>query len=115
MQPKVYRDPHRGRLILVAMVVAALVLGLIVAGVLALHRTTQSGGFTGTIVGKEFRPAPAREITVGQGGLSAQDVAGDYIFQVRAPGKTNIFNVWVDKRDFESKKEGDEFYVIPVP
>jgi ABC-type phosphate/phosphonate transport system permease subunit len=67
--PKVYRDPQRGRILWIGIVIAVVVLAAIVLATVSLNRTMQSAGsFTGKIIAKEFTPAPAQEITVASRG-----------------------------------------------
>jgi hypothetical protein len=116
MEPKVYVDPDRKRILLIGIAIALVVLVAIALATLSLDRTMKSSGaFTGKIIAKEFTPEPAREITVGSGGLRGTDVAGEYLLKVETPDKTRIFNVWVDRTVYEGVKVGDDFYVIPTP
>lgn len=116
MEPKVYRDPHRGRILLAGILVAVLVLAAIALGTMSLNRTMKStGAFTGKIIAKEFTPAPAQEITVGAGGLRSTTVTGEHMLQVESPDGSRVFNVWVDQTVFDEVKVGDDYYVIPTP
>lgn len=116
MEPKVYVDPQRKRILWGGILVALAVLAAIVLATLSLDRTMKSSGaFTGKIVAMEFTPEPAREITVGKGGLRGADVAGEYLLKVETPDKSRVFNVWVDRTVYESHKVGDDFYVVPTP
>lgn len=116
MEPKVYVDPHRKRILWTGIFVAVAVLAGIVLATLSLDRVVKSSGaFTGKVIAKEFTAAPAREITVGSGGLHGADVAGEYLLKVETPDKSRIFNVWVDRTVYEALKVGDEYYVVPTP
>lgn len=116
MESKVYVDPHRKRILWTGVIVALAVLVAIVLATLSLDRTMKSSGaFTGRIIAKEFRPEPAREITVGAGGLHGADVDGEYVLKVETPDKTRVFNVWVDRTVYEAHRVGDDYYVIPTP
>jgi hypothetical protein len=116
MEPKVYVDPDRKRILLLGIAIAIAVLAAIVLATLSLDRTMKSSGaFTGKIIAKEFTPEPAREITVGAGGLRGTDVAGEYLLKVETPDKSRVFNVWVDRTVYEELKVGDDYYVIPTP
>jgi len=116
MEPKVYVDPQRKRILWAGILIAVAVLAAIVMATLSLDRTMKStGAFTGKIIGKEFTPEPAREITVGAGGLSSSDIAGEYLLKVETPDKSRVFNVWVDRTVYEAAKIGDDYYVIPTP
>ena len=116
MEPKVYADPDRKRILVFGIVIAVAVLAAIVLATMSLNRTMQSSGaFTGKIIAKEFTPEPAREITIGAGGLRGTDVAGEYLLKVETPDKARVFNVWVDRTVYEELKVGDDYYVIPTP
>jgi hypothetical protein len=116
MEPKVYADPDRKRILWTGILIAVVVLAAIALATLSLDRTMKSSGaFTGKIIAKEFTPEPAREITVGAGGLRGTDVAGEYLLKVETPDKSRVFNVWVDRTVYEGHKVGDDYYVIPTP
>jgi hypothetical protein len=113
---KVYRDPQRGRILVMGIAIAVSVLGVIVLATLSLDRTTRSSGaFTGQIIAKEFTPEPSQEITVGAGGLQSTRREGEYVLKVRSPDGSRVFNVWVDRTVYEEYKVGDDYYVIPTP
>ena len=115
-QPKVYRDPQRRRILWIGIVISVAVLVAIVLATLSLDRTMKSSGaFTGKIVGKEFTPEPAQEITVGAGGLQSTRIEGEYLLKVRTPDGSRVFNVWVDRTVYEELEVGDDYYVIPTP
>lgn len=116
VEPKVYVDPQRKRILWTGIIIAVLVLAAIVLATLSLDRTMKSSGaFTGKIIAKEFTPEPAREISVGKGGFRGRDVAGEYLFKVETPDKSRVFNVWVDRTVYDAQKVGDDYYVIPTP
>lgn len=116
MEPKVYVDPDRKRILWIGTAIAVAVLAAIALATLSLDRTMKSSGaFTGKIIAKEFTPEPAREITVGAGGLRGTDVAGQFLLKVETPDKSRVFNVWVDRTVYDSHKVGDDYYVIPTP
>jgi hypothetical protein len=116
MKPKVYRDPDRGRILLIGIVIAVAVLALIAWATLSLNRTMKStGAFTGKIIAKEFTPEPAQEISVGAGGLQSTRIEGEYLLKVETPDGSRVFNVWVDRTVYDEAKVGDDYYVIPTP
>ncbi|MFM8230661.1 MAG: hypothetical protein ACKOAL_05505 [Chthoniobacterales bacterium] len=116
MEPKVYTDPQRKKILLIGIVIAVAVLAAIAMATLSLDRVMKSSGaFTGKIIAKEFTPEPAREITVGAGGLRGTDVAGEFLLKVETPDKSRVFNVWVDQTVYDAHKVGDDYYVIPTP
>jgi hypothetical protein len=116
MKPKVYRDPDRGRILLLGIVIAVAVLAAIAWATLSLNRTMKStGAFTGKIIAKEFTPEPAQEISVGSGGLQSTRIEGEYLLKVETPDGSRVFNVWVDRTFYDEAKVGDDYYVIPTP
>jgi hypothetical protein len=116
MKPKVYRDPDRGRILLIGILIAVAVLALIAWATLSLDRTMKStGAFTGKIIAKEFTPEPAQEISVGAGGLQSTRIEGEYLLKVETPDGSRVFNVWVDRTVYDEAKVGDDYYVIPTP
>jgi hypothetical protein len=116
MKPKVYRDPDRGRILLIGIVIAVAVLAAIAWATLSLNRTMKStGAFTGKIIAKEFTPEPAQEISVGSGGLQSTRIEGEYLLKVETPDGSRVFNVWVDRTFYDEAKVGDDYYVIPTP
>ncbi len=115
-EPKVYTDPHRRRILWTGIVLAVLVLGFIGgATIYTYHTNSSSGAFTGKVVAKEFTPEPAQEITIGRGGVASQRVEGEYLLKVQTPDGSRIFNVWVDKLEYDKFKVGDDYYVVPTP
>jgi hypothetical protein len=116
VEPKVYRDPQRGKILLLGIIIAVAVLAAIVLATVSLDRTMKSSGaFTGKIIAMEFTPAPAQEITVGAGGLQSTRIEGEYLLKVQTPDGSRVFNVWVDRVVYEGHKVGDDYYVIPTP
>jgi hypothetical protein len=116
MKPKVYRDPDRGRILLIGILIAVAVLAAIAWATLSLNRTMKStGAFTGKIIAKEFTPEPAQEISVGSGGLQSTRIEGEYLLKVETPDGSRVFNVWVDRTFYDEAKVGDDYYVIPTP
>jgi hypothetical protein len=116
VESKVYRDPHRTRILVGAILLALAVIGFILWATLSADRLTRSSGaFTGKIVAKEFTPEPAQEITVGAGGLQSSRIDGAYVLKVQTPDGSRVFNVWVDRTVYEEYQVGDDYYVIPTP
>ena len=112
----VYRDPNRAKILWIGIGVALLVLVCIYFAVISLSTTMySSGAFTGKIIAKEFTPEPAREITIGRGGLQSSEIQGEYLLKVQTPDGSRVFNVWVDRTVYEEFNVGDDYYVIPTP
>lgn len=111
----IYHDLHRKKILWMGIVVAVVLLSFIVVATLfTFESTMSSGAFTGKIVGKEFTPEPAQEITIGRGGLASQRVEGEYMLKVQTPDGSKIFNVWVDKTEYDEFNIGDDYYVVPL-
>ncbi|MBU3664826.1 MAG: hypothetical protein FGM15_02970 [Chthoniobacterales bacterium] len=116
MKPKVYRDPHRAKILWGGIILAVVVLGFFVWATLYLDSSNKSSGaFTGKIVAMEFTPQPAQEITVGSGGLQSTRIEGEYLLKVQTPDGSRVFNVWVDKSAYDAVKVGDDYFVVPTP
>ncbi len=97
-------------------VVAVLVLGFIAGATVYTYNTSMSSGaFTGKVVGKEFTPEPAQEITIGRGGVASRKVEGEFLLKVQTPDGSRTYNVWVDKIEYDRFNVGDDFYVVPTP
>ncbi len=115
-KPRIYRDPGGRRAVWQAAAIGALLLAFIGGATWHMKgRSAASGAFTGEVVGREFTPAPERQITIGRGGLDARDVAGEFLLRVKRPEDGRIFNVWVDQATYEATREGQPFLVIPTP
>lgn len=88
------------------------VLAFILFAVMNMGGSVTGNSITGTITAKEFTPAPEDQVTIGKGGVQTRHLDGEYLFKVKAGEKT--YNVWVDKRIYDSKRVGDPF-VFPRP
>lgn len=103
-----------------------LLLALIFGGILLLTGiffalSSLQTGFSdarmrGVITQKEFEPAPETKITLGETGLRARTVEGNFYLTVSVPmeeGEPRIFNVWVPKEIYDEVEVGDPFDVGP--
>lgn len=115
MEPKTYRDPQSKRILWVGIIVSVVVLAAIFIAVLSMNPLKGSGAFTGKVIAKEFTPAPAQEITIGKIGLQSERVEGEYLLKVQTPDGSRVFNVWVDKVEYDNFKVGDDYFVLPTP
>lgn len=70
---------------------------------------------TGTILSKNFIPAPEEQVTFGRKGLTARRVDGEYLFTVRVKSLDRTFEVQADRRTFESKEVGDNLTFLRPP
>ena len=86
-----------------------LVLIFVLYGIGAMSRTVGGDWLSGKIVEKEFRPAPASEISFGSKGLRKREVAGEYLFKVKVKDVDEPFLVWVDRTTYETHRTGQRF------
>ena len=96
---------------LIAVVVGAVILGLIGYAVFSFSKGTgASDRVEGVIVGKHFTPRPEEQITVGKGGLNTREIAGEYRFEVRVPSENGkVYDVIVGKQDYDTRQAGEPF------
>ena len=94
--------------------VGLLVLGFVVYAVFALGRQAGStDGVEGVIVAKEFFAQPETQVTVGRGGVSSRQIAGEYILRVRVPSEGDkVYRVYVDRTVYEGRREGERYYFV---
>jgi len=100
----------------------ALVAGgiLLLVGIFLAISSLQTGisdaRMRGVITQKEFQPQPETKITLGENGLRARTVEGNFYLTVSVPmegAEPKIFNVWVPKEIYDEVKVGDPFDVGP--
>lgn len=97
--------------IVLALLAAALVLGIVGYGIFSLGTTSAKVGITGSIIEKKFEPREERQITIGAGNVRGEDIAGIYILRVRSR-EGEVYHVTVDKDGYDRASLGDE-YLIP--
>lgn len=102
---------------LIAVSAGLAILGFVVYAFVALSRQSiASGGVEGVITAKDFAPQQETQITVGQGGVSSRQSAGEYSFQVRVPTeKDRVYKVTVDPVVYKSHAVGDRYYFVHRP
>ena len=90
------------------------VLGFVLYAVFALGRQAGStGGVEGIIISKEFVAQPETQVTVGKGGVSSRQIAGEYLLRVRVPSEQDkVYRVEVDPAVYEARREGERYYFI---
>ena len=98
--------------IIIAVLVALAVLGAVIYGMGKMGNRITANKLTGVIEGKEFDPAPERQITIGKKGISTEEIKGDFYLKVRARG--DLYWVGVDEATYNARKEGDS-YTFPAP
>ena len=95
----------------IAAVTGLLVLGFIAYGIAhfaSISSRAKNNTVTGTIIEKQFLPAPEQQITFGRQGLKERRTEGEYLFKARVDAEGGrIFEVPVEKPMFEAKNIGD--------
>ena len=104
----------RRRDLLIAVGAGLVVLAFVLYAIFALGRqATASGGVEGIIVAREFVAQPETQVTVGKGGVSSRQLAGEYILRVCVPSEENkIYRVYVDRTVYEARREGERYYFV---
>ena len=103
----------RLRDMLIAVGAGLTVLAFVAWAVVSLSSTP---GVEGVIVKKEFTAAPETQVTVGRGGVTSREIAGEYVLDVRVPQeKGKIYRVYVNAADYRSHREGERYYFIRPP
>ena len=93
---------------LVAIVAGLLVLAFVIYGIMQMAKPVQGNQLTGVIVGREFTPMKERQITFsGKQLKSAREIDGEYVLKVRVVAGNRVYDVPVEKAQYEAKKEGD--------
>ena len=95
---------------LVAIIAGLLVLVFVGYGIMQMAKPApvNSNQLTGVIVGKEFTPMKERRITFsGKKLKSAREIDGEYVLKVRVMPESRVYDVPVEKAQYESQKEGD--------
>ena len=102
---------------LIAVGAGLAVLAFVVWAIVSLSSTAASaGGVEGVIVKKEFIAAPETQVTVGRGGVTSREIAGEYILAVRVPEENGtVYRVYVNAADYRSHREGERYYFIRPP
>lgn len=99
---------------LIAVGVGLAVLGFVVFALFALGRQANAaGGVEGVIVAKEFIVQPETQVTVGRGGVTSREIAGEYVLRVRVPQEGGkVYRVSVDRVVYEAKRGGERYYFV---
>ena len=108
--PRVVLPSTTGRDALIAMVAGLLVLGFVGYGIMQMSKPVpvSKNQLTGLVVGKEFTPQKERQISFsGKKLKSAREIDGEYVLKVRVAKENRVYDVPVEKTQYESKKEGD--------
>ncbi len=101
--------------IILGVLVGVAVLGFILWGILSLAKGLPPNRLlTGRIISKHFHAQPEEQLSIGQGGLQAQHIDGQYTLEVAVPGD-KTYTVWVDKTVFNARQVGDELSFLPPP
>ena len=90
------------------------VLGFVLYAVFALGKQAGStGGVEGIIVAKELVSQPETQVTVGRGGVSSRQIAGEYILRVCVPSEHDkVYRVYVGRTIYDAQGVGERYYFI---
>jgi hypothetical protein len=106
------------RLIVAACAVGGLVLFFVVFAVWQSGTQIIDARKTGTIIKKEFIPAPEEQITLQrQGQVTSRQKDGEYILTVDVvarDGSKKTYNVFLNKERYDAVKVGDSYDVGPA-
>lgn len=92
---------------IIAIIAGLLVLVFLGYGIMQMGRPANGNQLTGVIVGKEFTPQRERQITFsGRKLKSARETDGEYICKVRVAKENRVYDVPVEKADYETRKVG---------
>jgi hypothetical protein len=95
----------------VAVVTGVFLLGFVIYGFVHFAHVSgraKTATLTGSIVAKQFTPAPEQQITVGRQGLKERRSEGEYLLEVRVASEGGrIFYVPVEKSVYDNKTVGD--------
>ena len=106
--PRVVLPSTTKRDALIAIIAGLLVLVFVGYGIMQMAKPVQGNTLTGVIVGKEFTPMKERQITFsGKQLKSARVIDGEYVLKVRVMPESRVYDVPVEKAQYEAKKEGD--------
>lgn len=88
-------------------------IGVVLIGLIFYAISTMSVSknlLTGTITAKRFIPGAEQQVTIGQGGVHARQIDGEYILDVSVKG--HPYNIWVDKEIYEAHEVGDSYTFV---
>lgn len=108
--PRVVLPSTTKRDALIAVVAGVLVLGLVIFGIMEMAKPAPPSPnlLTGVVVGKQFTPLKERQITFsGKKLKGVREIDGEYVLKVRVPPENRVYDVPVEKPQYEAKKEGD--------
>ncbi len=103
--------------ILVSVALAVVLMGFLVFAFLQLGRKSAEGGNHGIITEMLFTPFAERQVTIGAGGVSSRDVAGEYrlTVRVRQGDAAKDYHLFVDPRVYAQHKVGDKYFFVTPP
>ena len=106
--PRLVLPSSTKREALIAIVAGLLVLAFVGYGIMQMAKPVQGNQLTGVIVGKEFTPLKERQITFsGKKLKGTREIDGEYVLKVRVMPENRVYDVPVEKAQYESQKEGD--------
>ena len=104
----------RQRDLLIAVGAGLAMLAFVLYAMFTLGRQANaSGGVEGIIAAKEFIAQPETQVTIGKGGVSSRQTAGEYILRVRVPSERDkIYRIYVDQSVYAERREGERYYFV---
>lgn len=97
----------------VAVAAGLLVLAFLIFGIMQMGKPALGNQLTGVIVGKEFTPLKERQIEFsGRQLKAAREIDGEYVFKVRVPEASRVYEVPVEKEEYLAKKVGDQMTFV---
>jgi len=103
--------------LLIAIALAALLFGFLLFAFLNMGRKTAKGSRHGIVTEKLFTPQKEQQVTIGAGGVRAQEVDGEYRLTVRVGDgeAAKDYHIWVDPRVYAQHKVGDKYFFVEPP
>jgi len=106
----------------IGVIIGAFLAGILLAAFLVYStwysaQQIRNARMRGTIVAKKFIPAPSEEITIGKGGLQAENKKGNFTITVSVRQKDGSMKDYLvenlDEKRWNNLKIGDHFDVGP--
>lgn len=121
MDSRVVKPRSSPRVIVTSVLIGLFVMGFVLTAVWYSNRGIIDAKKTGVIVEKQFVPQVEQQITLGrEGAIKSHEKEGEYILTVDVPqrdGTKKTFQVFVNKKLYESLQVGEKFdvgpYVVP--
>ncbi|HEX8373188.1 MAG TPA: hypothetical protein VF585_10440 [Chthoniobacterales bacterium] len=99
------------REIIIAVLGALLLIALVGYAVMNMGGQSAENAITGKVVSKRFEPRPETQLTIGQGGVQRNDLAGRYFISVKAASTGELYNVVLSEEDYQRVDVGDTYQI----